>query len=208
MHLRTLPNNSTFIMEKSTDKPDFTPATFLETRRLIFRTWKESDLELAQDLWGDPQVTRYIDARGKLPVDAVRERLAREIASLKECGVQYWPIFLQSSGEHVGCCGLRPYDLSANNYELGFHIRSELWRRGFASEAALGVMAYAFNEKSVNALFAGHNPHNTVSRHLLKKLGFRYTHDEYYAPTGLYHRSYLLTAEEYFAKKPGYNPYK
>ena len=34
-------------------------------------------------------------------------------------------------------------------------------------------------EKSVNALFAGHNPHSTASRHLLKKLGFRYTHDEY-----------------------------
>lgn len=200
MRLQTLPNNSTFAMENSSDNPNFTQAAFWETRRLIFRTWTETDLELALGLWGDPQVTRYIDARGKLSVDAVQDRLAREIAGLQENGVQYWPIFLQSTSEHVGCCGLRPYDLSGNKYELGFHIRSELWGRGFASEAALRVMAYAFNEKSVNALFAGHNPHNTASRHLLKKLGFRYTHAEYYAPTGLYHRSYVLTAEEYYAK--------
>lgn len=195
-------------MENSSDKPDWTPAAFLETRRLIFRAWKETDLELALGLWGDPQVTRYIDARGKLTVAAVQERLIREIACLKENGVQYWPIFLRSSGEHVGCCGLRPYELSGNIYELGFHIRSELWRHGFASESALAVMAFAFNQKSVNALFAGHNPNNTASRHLLKKLGFRYTHDEYYAPTGLYHRSYMLTAEDYIENALIENPSK
>jgi len=70
-------------------------------------------------LWGDPRVTRYIDARGKLPVEAVQDRLALEIASLQENGVQYWPFFRQSTGEHVGCCGLRPYDLSANKYAKG-----------------------------------------------------------------------------------------
>jgi len=29
----------------------------------------------------------------------------------------------------------------------------------------------------------------------LKKLGFAYSHDEYYAPTGLKHPSYLLNKE-------------
>ncbi|HUV51221.1 MAG TPA: GNAT family protein, partial [Anaerolineae bacterium] len=46
-------------------------------------------------------------------------------------------------------------------------------------------------------LFAGHNPKNEASRHLLEKLGFRYSHDEYYAPTGLNHPSYMMTADEY-----------
>jgi RimJ/RimL family protein N-acetyltransferase len=41
-------------------------------------------------------------------------------------------------------------------------------------------------------VFAGHNPANTASRGLLARLGFRYTHDELYAPTGLRHPSYLL----------------
>ena len=58
-------------------------------------------------------------------------------------------------------------------------------------------MGYAFNTLGVKGLFAGHNPANEASRRLLEKLGFRYTHDEYYPPTGLNHPSYRLTAEEF-----------
>jgi RimJ/RimL family protein N-acetyltransferase len=172
-------------------------SVFMHSARLSFRNWAETDEAIAFELWGDPLVIRYIDAREKLSIDEVRQRLAREIAGVRDFGVQYWPIFLRSTDAHVGCCGLRPYDLSRNIYELGFHIRSSLWGQGFATEAALRVMAYAFTELDVSALFAGHNPHNTVSRHLLQKLGFRFTHDEYYEPTGLYHPSYMLTAEAY-----------
>jgi RimJ/RimL family protein N-acetyltransferase len=58
-------------------------------------------------------------------------------------------------------------------------------------------MEYAFRALGVKALFAGHNPGNTASRRVLEKLGFRYTHDAYYPPTGLNHPSYLLTPEEF-----------
>jgi RimJ/RimL family protein N-acetyltransferase len=170
---------------------------FLESRRLVFRIWAKSDLELALGLWGDPQVTRFFDAREKLTPEEVQERLTREIAGQKEDGVQYWPIFLRTSHEHVGCCGLRPYEPSDNIFEIGFHIRTAHWGNGYATEAALRVIDYAFQDIAVDGLFAGHNPDNTASGRLLRKLGFRYTHDEYYAPTGLQHPSYILTADEY-----------
>jgi RimJ/RimL family protein N-acetyltransferase len=170
---------------------------FLKTGRLYFRTWSEAYLDLARGLWGDSQVTRFITARGELSVEEIQARLKLEIDNEKKYGVQYWPIFLKATHEHAGCCGLRPYDLSKNIYEIGFHIRADHWGKGLASEAALGVMDYAFNLLLVAGLFAGHNPKNTTSRYLLQKLGFRYTHDEYYAPTGLQHPSYMLTADEY-----------
>jgi ribosomal-protein-alanine N-acetyltransferase len=106
-----------FSMEATSDTTKHRKTAFLETTRLIFRTWAETDLELAHGLWGDPRVTRLIDAREKLSIDKVRERLAQEIASEKAYGVQYWPIFLRSTGEHIGCCGLRAYDLSHNIYD-------------------------------------------------------------------------------------------
>ncbi len=175
------------------DKPPY----FLFTGRLGFRHWRADDLEFAQELWGDPDVTRLIDARGQLSREQVQEKLQNELASETAYGVQYWPIFLLSTEEHIGCCGLRPYDLSEKMYEIGFHIRKQQWGRGFATEAARRVIAFAFEELMVKALFAGHNPQNLVSRKLLEKLGFHYTHDEYYAPTGLSHPSYLLTKEDY-----------
>lgn len=169
---------------------------FISTTRLGFRQWQEDDLDLALSLWGDYEVTKLIDARGKLTDAQVQERLTQEITRAKDYGVQYWPIFLLENDEFVGCCGLRPYDLSEQMYEIGFHIRSTHWRCGYAFEAACAVIDYALNRLKATSLFAGHNPKNEASRSLLEKLGFHYTHDEYYPPTGLHHPSYLLKFSE------------
>ena len=167
------------------------------TRRLGFRAWSEDDLDLALGLWGDPEVTRLIDARGKLSEGQVRARLSQEISTAESHGVQYWPIFLLENHEHVGCCGLRPYNEPGGIGELGVHIGSRHWGQGYATEAARAVMAHAFEKLGGTGLFAGHNPKNQASRHILGNLGFRYTHDELYEPTGLEHPCYLLTAEQY-----------
>lgn len=176
---------------------------FLTTRRLGFRTWSAVDLDLALGLWGDPRVTRLFDARGGLSADQVEARLDREIATQRDHGVQYWPLFEKATGVHLGCAGLRPYDLGAKIFEIGFHIRPDYWRRGFAYEAAGVVIAYAFDRLRVDALFAGHHPDNAASRHLLAKLGFGYTHDEFYPPTGRQHPSYLLEGAAYVRNPEG-----
>lgn len=169
---------------------------FLRTTRLGFRSWREDDLPLAIGLWGDPEVTRLTDARGSLTVDQIRERLAGEIAMERGHGLQYWPIFMLRDGGHVGCCGLRPRAPGEGILELGVHIRSSHWRQGFAEEAARAVIEHAFGRLGAAGLFAGHNPANHASRRLLEKLGFSYTHDEHYPPTGLQHPSYLLRRDE------------
>jgi len=170
---------------------------FLETQRLGFRIWTTDDLDLAIGLWGDYEVTKLFDSRGPLSRDQIQNRLLAEIATQADYGIQYWPIFRQKTGEHFGCAGLRPYDLPKNVLEIGFHIRSKLWLQGYAFEAAAEILNYAFNIKQVSGLFAGHNPKNSASRNLLVKLGFQYTHDEYYEPTGLQHPSYIITNESY-----------
>ena len=168
---------------------------FLKSARLGFRTWHESDLPLALRLWSDPAVSRFITARG-FTEEEVRTRLRSEIESQESHGIQYWPIFLLESGEHVGCCGLRPRQSQPRAPELGVHIASQYWRRGYAFEAASTIIEYAFNVLGFEALFAGHNPQNAASRALLLRLGFVHTHDEFYEPTGLEHPSYLLTRRE------------
>ena len=165
---------------------------FLKSQRLGFRAWRPDDLELAFGLWGDAEVSRFIDARGELSRQQVEEILEKHIASEREHGIQYWPVFLLQSGEHVGCCGLRPYRPEQKIHELGVHLRKCFWGKGLAAEACEAVIRYAFENLGASALFAGHNPKNQSSRRLLEKLGFRYTHSEFYAPTGLEHPSYIL----------------
>jgi ribosomal-protein-alanine N-acetyltransferase len=165
---------------------------FLRSSRLGFRLWRDGDLPLALALWGDPAVSRLI-AAGALSERDIRARLRQEIETQRRFRMQYWPMFLLATGEHVGCCGLRPHGDDPGRPEFGVHVRSRHWRQGFAYEGASAVIEHAFRRIGVAALFAGHNPANIGSRRLLAKLGFVYTHDEFYAPTGLQHPSYLLT---------------
>lgn len=173
------------------------------TGRLVFRTWLARDWPLALALWGDARVSALIG--GPFNESQVRERLQTEIARQRQYGVQYWPIFFKDGGEHLGCCGLKPYDLSAGIFELGFQLHAGQWGKGVATEAARAVIDHAFGPLGAAALFAGHHPQNFGSRRVLEKLGFRYTHDELYPPTGLQHRSYRLTLNEYkiSAASPG-----
>ncbi len=140
-------------------------------------------------------MARYLHADGPLPREAVVNRLAREIATEEEHGFQYWPVFRLEDGAHVGCCGLRPYRPDEGVLEFGVHLRPAFWGRGLAHEAGVAVRDYAFSKLGARALFAGHHPENAASGAMLRRLSFRYTHDEFYAPTGLHHPSYLLTRE-------------
>jgi len=168
---------------------------FMKTERTGFSRWTEGDLELARLLWGDPETTRYICASGVFTEGDIVARLEKEIENGKRYGVQYWPIFELSTGKLIGCCGLRPYDLDDNIYEIGFHLRGAFQGKGFAPEAANAVISLAKTTLRAKSLFAGHNPKNIVSAKVLAKLGFSYTGDEFYAPTGLYHPSYLLATQ-------------
>lgn len=172
---------------------------FLQSERLGFRPWSDTDMDLAMDLWGDPEVTKFIG--GPFSRDQVRERLGREIATMQSHGIQHWPIFLRATGEHVGCCGLRPYEAEERIFEVGAHLRPAFWSRGYAPEATEAVIAYAFDRLGARGLVAGHHPGNGASRRVLEKLGFRYTHDRFYPPTGLRHPSYLLTADEFAQRR-------
>jgi RimJ/RimL family protein N-acetyltransferase len=148
------------------------------------------DLPLALALWGDVRVTGFIG--GPFSHGEIVAKLEGEIASSSAQGVQYWPLFLLRNDAHVGCAGLRPYRLDDHVYELGFHLRPLYWGRGLAAEAGQAIIALAFQRLGATALFAGHHPANAVSRRLLEKLGFAFTHEEFYAPTGLKHPFYLL----------------
>jgi [ribosomal protein S5]-alanine N-acetyltransferase len=166
------------------------PHDFLQTERLSFRRWSPEDLPLARTLWGDLQVTRFLGA--PFSEEAIQRRLDLELANENTHQVQYWPIFLNSNAEFVGCAGLRPYQPDQKIYELGYHLRPDYWGKGLATEAATAAVTYAFQTLKASALFAAHYPGNTASGHVLKKLGFQFTHEELYAPTGAIHRAYLL----------------
>jgi [ribosomal protein S5]-alanine N-acetyltransferase len=163
---------------------------FLSTARLGFRCWSEDDLPLAMELWTDPEVTGLFG--GPYTPEMVRARLGREMAQMRETGLQYWPIFLLDGDRHAGCAGLRMHNQEQRIFELGYHLRPLFWGMGLATEASRAVIDLAFGELGATALFAGHHPSNDRSRRVLLKLGFEYVCDEVFPATGMVEPTYLL----------------
>ena len=117
------------------------------THRLRFRSWTAADGLLAAALWDDGRVTALIG--GPFGEQRVREMLEAQLATGREAGVQYWPVFESGSGSLVGCCGLRPKGEGDSRLELGFHIRPEHWekdsppRRGWSAPHIRGASTRA-----------------------------------------------------------------
>lgn len=179
----------------------FVGSKYAETERIYFRCWEERNFSDAVKLWGNHEVTGLIG--GPFSEEQVKKRFENEIDTYNQGQVQYWPFYLKKNSseeeesgdrnrELVGCCGLRPYRVEEQVYELGFHLLPQYWGHGYAQEAAKAVIDFAFYGLKVRALFAGHNPLNISSKRLLEKLGFQFSHEEFYPLTGLNHPSYFL----------------
>lgn len=160
------------------------------SERLGFGRWKMDDIKFAMELWGDAEVTKYIG--GPFSKKDIKERITKEIEAQQRFNVQYWPVFLITTHEFVGYCGLRIHDINHAIFELGFHLKKAFWGQGYAFEAARAVIDHAFRIVGVTGLFAGHHPDNISSARLLERLGFEYSHDVYYSPTKRNHPSYYL----------------
>lgn len=63
-------------------------------------------------------------------------------------------------------------------------VAGAVWGEGYAREAGDATIALAFTTLGLSDLYAGQHPDNHRSRRILKGVGFRYTHDEIYPPTG------------------------
>jgi [ribosomal protein S5]-alanine N-acetyltransferase len=160
------------------------------TERLIFRRWSEVDFDLARSLWRNAEVMHYLG--GPMSDEKLKARVLREIENDARYGFEYWPIFLREGDAHVGVCGLKPYRPEERQYEIGFQILPQFWRRGYAYEAARAVVDFAFRTMNADALFAGHHPDNGASRALLERLGFECIGTHFFEPTGLDHPWYRL----------------
>lgn len=127
---------------------------FMKTKRVGFSKWNYSDLNLATQLWGDREVTRFICATGMFTKQDIIHRLETEIQNDKLFQIQYWPIIELSTEQLIGCCGIRPFDSEMRSYEIGFHLRKKYWGMGYASEAAKAVIAYSFDALKADKLCA------------------------------------------------------
>ncbi len=165
-----------------------------ETERLLVRPWTLDDVEAAFNMYGDPEVMRFLGRNGvadTIPsVEAMAERLAKNLERYETVPeLKGWfgaPIVEKASGEIVGASLLKPLpdgnDVYTEDIEVGWHLARSHWGKGFGLESAQGAVRYGFEVKGLDTIHAVVYTDNLRSRHLMDKLGMIHhgSTDRYY----------------------------
>ena len=95
------------------------------------------------------------------------------IDSFDRHGFGFWGVRERGGEELIGFCGLRYVEPGAD-VEILYGIDPPLWGRGYATEAARALLAWAFRETGLTRILAGADAPNRASFRVLEKLGMRY----------------------------------
>lgn len=148
----------------------------IETRRLILRAFKESDLD---------------DFFEYASVEGVGEKAGWHHHQTKEKTKEILDIFIKEDkvfalvdkekNKVIGSLGVELYGMEKelsefNNYqgrEIGFVLSKSYWGQGIMPEAVKAVIDYLFGELNLDFLTCGYYNFNSQSKRVQEKCGFK-----------------------------------
>jgi [ribosomal protein S5]-alanine N-acetyltransferase len=165
----------------------------LKTPRLILREFSPGDAGALGAVLSDPETMRFYPA----PLDraGVEEWIARNLRRYVQDGHGLWAMILQSTSELIGDCGLTVQKVdSADEIEIGYHVRRGHWGLGLATEAALACRDFGFSRLPTDRLISIIRPENLPSRRVAEKNGMTVWKEA--MRTNLVHLVYSIRREQ------------
>lgn len=145
--------------------------TELRTDRLTLRRWCEADLEPWAAMNADPEVREHLgDLLTREQSDASVARFQAEFARR---GYGWWAIEVQATGEFIGFAGLDEVDdgMPFTGVEIGWRLARPAWGQGYATEAALTVLAHGFDTLELPEILAVTTATNLRSQAVMRRIG-------------------------------------
>lgn len=148
----------------------------IRTERLLIKPFQLSDAPSVRALAGDIAVARNCASIPHPYPDDLAERWIAKHEEHRASGKGY-PFAIHAAGKLIGSVGLE--DPGNGEFELGYWITPGEWNKGYATEAAQGVLRYAFGRRGLPFVRARFISDNFASARVLAKAGFlatgRYT---------------------------------
>ena len=149
-----------------------------ETDRMELRPSTMADLDTLWAIWAEPEVRRYLFDDVPVSRDQAADVLQQCLQS--EEGLGLWTVFLNGSEACIGCVGLlatstaAEYDSSLiGAVEPLVAFAPGAWHHGYATEALITIVRYAFDHLSLPQLTAVIDEPNQASDRLIRRLGFQ-----------------------------------
>ena len=141
-----------------------------ETARLALRELVPADLDFVAAMLADPQVMRFYPCTHTRAEALVW--LERQRARYQRDGHALWLVEEKDTGVPVGQIGLVMQTIDGTPIpEIGYLVHRPYWRRGYATEAALGTRAYAFGPLGYPRVISLIRPENAPSQGVARKMG-------------------------------------
>jgi RimJ/RimL family protein N-acetyltransferase len=145
----------------------------IETERLVLRDWIEDDVAPFLLHTNSPAVMRWL---GGVKSEAEqREGIARIMRWQEERRFTFWVMERKVDAALLGFCGLKIADTPGSPIEgmieIGWRLREDAWGRGYAKEAAIASLDFAFGELGAERVVAITFPGNEPSWGLMERLG-------------------------------------
>ena len=144
----------------------------METERIVFRRWQETDAGALFKYASGPDV----GPRAGWPVHKSVKDSLNVIRTVFDNDTT-WAIVLKETCEPIGCIGYYTHESSnirigKNDCEVGYWLGKPFWNKGICTEALRLVLDYCVHVKHFTDIWADHFTGNPESGRVLEKCGF------------------------------------
>ncbi|MEZ4737222.1 MAG: GNAT family N-acetyltransferase [Caldilineaceae bacterium] len=162
----------------------------METERLRLREFRESDYEaILSNVYADKEVWGMYSSIGDKP-EEVRRRFLNRCYQPSSAEFGFRAVELKATGRVIGQVHVEPHVLDRRSIpgeapspfdtievELAFAFGKAYWGQGYAYEACLAMIDYAFLDLKLPRLVGGAMAGNERSINLHRRLGYTVTPD-------------------------------
>ena len=125
----------------------------IETEHLFLREMKESDFDALYKVLADSDIMQHYPYT--FDENRVINWIQRNIERYRIFGFGLWAVCLKETGEMIGDCGITLQLIDGQiKPEIGYHIRADKQRNGYAKEAAIAVRDWTFNNTPFQIVYS------------------------------------------------------
>lgn len=148
--------------------------TRLETKRLLLRAFRETDLFDFNAYASVPGVGAMAGWKAHRSVDE-----SRHVLKLFMDGKKTFALELKATGKVIGSIGIEPLEATLpqafDNFRgrsIGYVLSRDFWGQGLVPEAVKAVVDYSFHDLGLDFLTCSYFLENLQSRRVTEKCGF------------------------------------
>ena len=142
----------------------------------MLREMKPDDDQALFQVLGDPETMRHYPCT--FDGQRVRDWIERNMNRYRNDGFGLWAVCLKDTGEMIGDCGLTLQNIHGEILpEIGYHIRRDCQRKGYAGEAAKAVRDWTFRNTDYPAMYSCCKYTNVPSFRTAESIGMHFVRE-------------------------------